>query len=494
MKNNNIKSIIQKIYHLFKSKKDKSKPRKTKQKEIKIGCHTYDKIMTKQELLLSDIDKLSPEEINNFIYIPEETEITFSQYQINLAKSYDFSDERLYLNTLVKIFKILSSHNKPYNIHIKIENRELLKQSGLLDCSNINLTIHNDCYEYNKEEYLKEEEQLARLIKPIKEADLSPYEKFLATYNLVKQFKEYKENKRKTAYSRYLRYILNNEYIVCVGFAHLLKTLLDKIGINSIQITTDVDTSYDDGFSMEEIPTTPGGHERLIVKIDDDKYNIHGIFISDPTWDNDLEYDLYNNSAITFDTKKEARRLEKLTEYDLLLDFHNIKEYSEKINYYLKREIHKSQEKNHKTKIIKAYKAIYDKIMEILIQLDYSKYVEFINKYEETLENIMYKRITDLNQIEDFFSSFLTDYAKYIIPLTNRKIKDNVLYSAALTVKKTIDQYNKSEIKEWNRNTKKINQMIRSYTFPYSYDYKDPRINYLKTRGKIKIKSKIPNN
>lgn len=481
------------IFSLFKRSTNKNTPNKNNQKEIKIEYHNFDEITTTKELVLSDIQNLSEEDINNFIYINPLAKIELLRMQSGLEKSYDCSDEVEYLNTLKNIFKILSTHNRTYNISIRIENRELLSESGILNIPNINLTIWNDCYEYKKEEYLKEEEKIDKMIFSIKESNLSPYEKYLAAYNLVKQFKPYKDSKKNKDHARYLRYILNNEYMVCVGYARLFKTFLDKLGIPSIQIGVDIDISYDEGYSKENIPTRLRGHERLIVKIDDDKWNIHGIFISDPTWDNSIEYDLYNNSAITFDKKKEARRLERLTEYDLLLDFHTFDDFTIKINYYLKRKIKESYKKTYQDKLIHSYKKIYDKIVEILMQLDYPKYIEIINKYEKLIKDIMYGRISDMKQIEDTFASFLTNYAMYIIPLSNKKIPDNILYQAARNVKTSLEGYGKEEIKEWNKYTRKINQMVHSFSFPYSYNPKDTRINYLKTRGKIKIKSKTSN-
>lgn len=251
---------------------------------------------------------------------------------------YQLDNEHIYINELKRIFDILNNHQRTYTIEIKIINRELLNQSGLLNYKNINLIINHDYYRYTKEEYLSEEQQLDNLIRPIKYSNLSPYEKYLAVYNIVKQFKPYKENYENKDESRYLKYILNNEYIVCVGYSKLLTTLLNKLNIPSMEVIADIDSStYKD--NLINTPTKLEGHQRNIIKIDDDKYNIHGIYIVDPTWDNNMIKDLYNNSTSTFDKRKEYKKLEKLTNEDLLLDYHNFNEFLEKINYYLKRSI-----------------------------------------------------------------------------------------------------------------------------------------------------------
>ena len=413
--------------------------------------------------------------INNFIYINENCIIDFS-------KASDDYDELKYLSNLNKIFKILNEHNRTYNIKISINNRELLKQSNILNYNNINLTITNDLYDYQKEEYLKEEEQLDKLIEPIKNANLSPYEKYIAVYNIVKNFKPYKENENNLVTSRYLRYILNNEYIVCVGYSTLLTTLLDKVGIPSMKISVGVDTSYDSGFTKEDKPTNIEGHTRNIIKIDDDKYNIHGIFVADSTWDNDLEKDLYNNSAMTFNRKKEAKRLEQLTYDDLLLDFNNLKEFKEKINFYLRRNIKKSlSTKTYQEKLIEAYQNIYKEITERLSILDYDKYKELQNKYQTIINDKIIGYHIDKNsikEIDEIFSDFLTEYASYILPLTNKKIDDNTVLTAIMSVKETL---RKNEINDLEQIEKTYKQREEK-AFPYIYDPNNPIPNYLESK------------
>jgi len=421
---------------------------------------------------------------------------------------------------LKQIFDKISKSDEKYNIEIEVENREIIKKSGLLNYENINLSIYTDGNDYTLTEYLKEEIQLESLIKPIKESNLSPYEKYIAVYNIVKQFKPYQENKKIPEQSRYLRYILNNEYMVCYGYANLLKTLLDKVGISSIQIGTmfedlSADTSKEKTSSTELI-----GHERNIIKIDDEKYNIHGIYVVDATWDNDEEKDYYNNASMTFDRKKESKALEILTNEDLLLDFHTIEEFTEKINFYLKRNISKSSESEHLKKIVRAYHQLYLEIMHYLMLLDYEKYSYYLNKYNnQVIEKISvifpppkkseqiqssldeidrllsilgkYDNITQNNdkidknqfrEIENLFADFLTEYATYIIPLSNQKISDETLLEAATNVKKEINKYNKEQLDAWKKEVLKEKEETEEKAFPYIYDPNETRLNYLSSK------------
>ena len=449
--------------------------------------YTFEDLKTKSELKFKT--NLTDTELENFNYINKSAIITFD-------KEIDDFNEKLYIENLSKIFKTLKKHQRNYNIKINISNRELLNKSDILNIPNINLIIFNDLYDYQKEEYLREEIQLDKLIEPIKNAKLSPYEKYLAVYNIVKQFKPYKENHENKKESRYLRYILNNEYIVCVGFSKLLTTLLNKVDIKSLEISTNVDTSYDQGFTKDNTPTNFNGHARNIIKIDDDKYNIHGIFIADSTWDNDIKHDLYQNANLTFDRKKEAFRLESLTKYDLLLDFHNIHEFKEKITYHIKNEYKKNAaiyKEQYNITGIKTYQLIYSQIEEILSKLDYNKYIELHNKYYNLIYNDKLLEIEhskkyaqkpinnqkELNEYKQNFFSFLKEYANYIIPLSNNKIDDTTLLNAAINAKTSINNYTEEETEKLTQTIKENNEKAANIYFPYSYNPNETRQNYL---------------
>ena len=478
-KENPMITIYQKIK---KMNKEVKKIRKVLKDDDKISIYSIKDLSTKETIFLRD--DLTDEEINNFIYINPSTKITIRNFTV-------VDDEYEHLKRLVNIFSKLETHNRQYNITIHIENRHLLNKSNLLNIvKNINLTIHNYCIDYTKEEYLENETKINKIISTIQESDLSPYEKFIATYNKVKQLKEYKENKENPRASRSLKDILDNEYIVCVGFSELLTTLLERLNIQSIPITVNTDTREMEKINQEE-GSILGSHERNIVKIDDDKYNIHGIYLVDATWDNDINYDIYTNAAITFDKKKESYILESLETEDLILDFHNFKEFNQKINFYLKREINESTKDTYQDKVIFEYLFLYYKILEILIKLDYKEYQTLYQKYDNQIKDII-KRYENnqenLKHFEDIFSLFLTDYANYIIPLSNNEIEKEKLYQAAYIIKKNIDKLSELEIEEWYQETKEANDILEELRFPYIY-HKDSLIpNYLTSKKRILTK------
>ncbi len=106
----------------------------------------------------------------------------------------------------------------------------------------------------------------------VKSLGLSPLEEVIYVYDQIRQ-REYSEELDGESYekSRGLSDIILGNNIVCAGYSNLYITILKKLGHN-----------------IEEFPLDSlhggKGHSRVIMKIDDDKYDVHGIFESDPTW------------------------------------------------------------------------------------------------------------------------------------------------------------------------------------------------------------------
>ena len=425
------------------------------------------------------ITSIVDEELNNLKFLK-------SNAIINIKPA---ADELTYYKNIQTIFDYLKKVNKPYTVRIYINNRETFRKSKLLECvpKNINLIIYSNDYEYTEKEYLNEEIKIEKLVKPIRESNLSPLEKCLAVYDIVKKFRTYKDNKQNQSKSRNLKYILedDNEYIVCIGFANLLRELLNRVGIPNIIIHTNVDESYDAGFTTEEKPLELVGHSRNLIKIDDDKYHIHGYFLADATWDSHPKYDLYLNILMTFDRKKEAKRLESLEDEDLLLDFHSIEEFTKKIKYYIKHKIshpHINTEIEEKLRA-KSYKDLYLKIISILKETDIKEYQQLYNKYDKYL-NVNLES-TNSSILEKSMIEFLTDYAKYIIPLSNNEVSIETILRAVIEVKKEIYNMNTEEIKKWLEQTLTDNKKVSAIAFPYKYDKHNPEA-YVEARNSKK--------
>lgn len=215
-----------------------------------------------------------------------------------------------------------------------------------------------------------------------------------------------------------------------------------------------------------------------MVKIDDDKYGIHGIYLADATWDNFMDSDIYLNSIMTFDRKKEAKRLEALGYIDLLFDFHDIDDFSKKTKHYLQREKDSKWniEKDQKKRIRNACKNYFRTLIEVLEFIDYKQYKYFYKKYYDAI--MLSIELSD-DQFAEIFDKMLVEYAKYIIPLSNNSVSMSTIFKAATEVKRKIDGFSDKEIKEWLENIRERNKKIEQILFPYQYDKDNPTEAYL---------------
>lgn len=416
----------------------------------------------------------------NYLYEPVNINLKNNDISLN--------NEKKYIEDLKIIFSKLNQSKKKYNIDININNRELLRQSNLLQKipNNIKLTINASEHSYNYLEYLKEENKIEEMIAPVRRANLSPLENFLAVYDIVKNYKPYRDNVQLPKDAVILNRILsdNNEFIVCEGFARLLSELLTRVGIPSKCVNVYVDISNDRNFKGDRSKLRNDLHTRNLVKIDDDKYNIHGFYLSDSTWDNNPQYNLYLNSLMTFDRKKEARRLERLEDIDLLMDFHDVDEFIEKIKYFIKMRISKEKIDAKMEDYLRcnAYKNLYLKIIDILSSTDSIECQKLYDKYNDLL-NIDVSKITS-NKLETVLGNLLIDYAKYMMPLVNNEISNKAFISALIEVQKNVYYKSDLEIKEWLEDMIDANKKFNQGTFPYVYDYQDKREGYVSVRHK----------
>lgn len=230
-------------------------------------------------------DSLSEEEISNLKYIGKQVK----------KISIEYNDFR-------NILKVISNLSN-VEVVIKVEDKfdfpfEYFEQFD-------NVFVENNREKYPVKYVIEQEAKLEKLVKNIKNSNLSPLEKYLAVYDIVKKFKQYKENEENLNQSRKLYELLDNKYIVCLGFAKLLEDLLRRIGIKAVNSVVEVI------LNGNELENYNAGHARVLVYLNDPKYNIKGYFVADPTWDNKMNENYYNYSLMT----PHDRELDKLITY-----------------------------------------------------------------------------------------------------------------------------------------------------------------------------------
>lgn len=416
---------------------------------------------------------------------------------IEFINNYIEIDEQEYFESLVKTFDILGKDRNSYNIQISVKNRELLRRSNLIYSlpNNINLTINtigkqnaNNSSTYTLGEYKREENIIEKMISPIRDADLTPLEKYIAVYNVVKNYMDmdYDESVETKKYN--VKSVLSDNpgEIVCAGYTNLLCEFLSRIGIESTYISLGVDTSYENNREMsEDILVKNARHARVLLKLDDEAYGIHGIYLADSTWDNSIN-DLFLHALMTHNRAKEAFRLETLTDEDLLLDFNDKNDFAIKMTYFIERmppidNLNATIVENYRRKNLRN---LYLKTMNILNEIDKKKYHEFANKYKDYFDKETMSIPSE--KTKEVIDDFLSDYAKYVIPLVNKEISLDVIITAMANVKRKLEKMSDDDVKEWYKSAIELNKKMERGYYPYVYMANDKREGYLDLRPKRK--------
>jgi len=223
-------------------------------------------------------------------------------------------DMTLFENLNNKKITISNEHNKYYKDYSDIPDDAIIKYGKVWD---------EFC---GKKEFLEYQKKIIELKQFFRKNNLSPIEKLMIAYDLVK-IKPYNlsndENLNGLPHE-----VLFGEHISCRGYCNLLIELLDSEGIKIVYQGLDV---YDkNGHTVDY-------HARCTVILDDDKYNIHGLFVVSPTEDsyneenkmylgNDLQpTDLYSwflrplrNSELYHDENFEYRISDMSTDDEIL--------------------------------------------------------------------------------------------------------------------------------------------------------------------------------
>lgn len=416
-----------------------------------INFITYSDLVNPKMKYLSINKDLTEEEINNLQYIPND----------KILSIYNIEPKNLII-----ILKKLNELNKNIKVVYNLENKN--------DFNNIifnndfkydNLYIKESLNEVRFKTYLQMEKLLYSFIEPAK--DLSDFEKYIYAYNITKSFKQYKENNENRSQARNLYDIMLNDYMVCVGYAKLFSDLLEKLNIKNIDLSTVVDISYDNidnNFTdfKEQVNVEKGYHARRRVHIVDPKYGIDGIFITDPTWDNDLFNDLYLHIAMTDDEAKNNRRYlwVQTNDTDELFDIHTMNEFYEKKEFLKKLKDSNFTDKNIAADLFKKIKGL---------DPEFGK--KMLEKYDYLQEDEY-----GFNSLPDDVSNLLNDLGEYIVSHTNKKIDGKTLFDAIKVVYEKSYGYSEDMLDAKLEEVRQFNELKFLTSFPIRYKiYEDGR-------------------
>lgn len=136
---------------------------------------------------------LSENDIKNLKYLSEKNIIVF--------KNHTYQD-------LVKVINELKKLEKNNKIIIKLHEKEQFNNylfKEYINYNNIYISLSGE--KYHIKYYLNYEKNLYKMIKET--SNLSPFEKYIYTYNIVKKYKKYNENlEKKKNLVIYIRYYL----------------------------------------------------------------------------------------------------------------------------------------------------------------------------------------------------------------------------------------------------------------------------------------------
>lgn len=416
LKNNNIKSIS--TYAVDEELKDNfDSVIKYNSDKCLIGD------LTSKDLQLDSVSLEYPikeNEIDNIKYVSEKSKIiiNYNDYDnilllMNKINEYNLNN---------KIIINLVNKDKPLFNKVLFDNTESFK--------NVTIAFNSIGDEYDVKTYYDYEKYLTSLIEPA--INLSPFEKFLYAYNITKNYKKYLENDEERDNARNLYKLLDNDYMVCVGFSKLLVDLLNKLGIESNEVSTTVETGFDtvdkDTFDIpDNIETKFDGHARVRVNLVDPKYDIDGIYNSDVTWDNNLNNDSYLFCLMTANEYDSMYRKNYLSTSDeLLFSASTLEDFYTKVNFSLNRS-------NSFLKEIEKLDRVVDIIMTELKNIDTQEYKKISELYSNRLEELYYDAKMDyIEQKKEYielFNSFIEYVGNYIVGKVNNPISGETLIS-----------------------------------------------------------------
>lgn len=431
--NEDVFSLSSDVYKKFKSNKSiKSISTSAVDEELKDNFDSIIKYnstrtlignLTSKDLQVEKIvikDPINENELDNIKYISKDSKISIRYNDYNNILL--LVNKLNYYNLNNQVIICLDNKDKPLFNEILFNNYDSFR--------NVTISFNSIIDEYDIKTYYDYEKYLTSLIEPAK--DLSPFEKYLYAYNITKKYKKYKENDEDKNDARNLYKLLDNDYMVCVGFSKLLVDLLTKLGIESSEVSTTVETGFDsvdkDTFDIpDDVETKFDGHARVRVNLVDPKYNIDGIYVADVTWDNDLYNDSYSfclMSATEYDNMYRKNYLS--TGDELLFSASSLEDFYAKVNYSLNRSPKRYNEVERLNRVVGI-------IMDELNNIDSKVYTELYKIYGNRMKEIYYSAakdsIDDKKEYIELFNSFIEYMGNYIVSKVNNPISGETLIS-----------------------------------------------------------------
>ena len=242
-------------------------------------------------------------------YLPENREIFFLAHYDYICDAID--------TVTAKIDLVLTAKEKNIQIPeivLKVQNRtdpRLQELETYLDTYQIKVD-YGDILYTSLEDFSAMRATIDYYKDVVSDQNLSPLEQTMMVYDVIKSF-VYNESPEDTANSRYIPKIIKTGNIVCTGYSSLLTQVLQELGIPATSYTVVLEPEQDKVVY----------HARTLIRLDDEKYKIHGIYTLDATWDSQRK----ELSTVTSKEGKEEIRYEREEGDTLIKDYDSLALY-----------------------------------------------------------------------------------------------------------------------------------------------------------------------
>ncbi len=213
---------------------------------------------------------------------------------------------------VLEIYKRISQKIKVKSVNFKTKNAtfdDIYQLKKINHETDFIIDYGETKNEATLQEYIAMRETIDYYKDLITSFDLSPVEQAAYVYDLLKSFR-YQEHPENEFASREIHSIVRDGKIVCVGYASFAEQLLNELGIPSLSVSVTINNPNG----------TTSGHQRNIIRVDDDKYNIHGMYAMDVTWDSDRDVSVisYEDKQIVVQHPDEELQDKIIDRYDSL--------------------------------------------------------------------------------------------------------------------------------------------------------------------------------
>lgn len=203
------------------------------------------------------------------------------------------SEQNIDINKIIELAKKYNL-NEYKRIIISLDNKDYDKIEQLAQLNlDVFIKVKGDKSICSLEEFQNMRQFFNHFKNQYSNYEMTNLEKITLAYDYIKFFSYNQENSDKLTDSRSIAKSIRTGFIVCEGYCRIFCQLLKELGIDSHLLF------------IKPNEQENGGHVRVIVKVNDDKYNITEPFIFDPTWDSNMDMALvqHEDKSISYEVK-----------------------------------------------------------------------------------------------------------------------------------------------------------------------------------------------